>query len=140
MKSILTTILLFLGSIAFAQTNQEQQNKSIALGVFEAFNAHDWQKMAGYYHDEAVIEDPSEPEPVIGVADMPTKYAGYAEFVPDIQDKVTNLYVFRNHVVIEFTSHGTTIEGDAFSLPICTIMTIEDGKITRDASYYDLKN
>ena len=140
MKSILTIVILLLGPIFLGQTNQEKQNRSIALAVFEAFNAHDWQKMASYHHHNVVLEDPSQSEPIIGSAEIPSKYAGYAEYIPDIQDKVIQLYAVENHVVIEFISHGTTIEGDPFYLPICTIMTIEDGKITRDATYYNLKN
>ncbi len=140
MKSVFTIILLFLGSTAFAQTQQAEQNKRIALGVFEAFNAHDWQKMASYYANDVVLEDPSQAAPVIGSAGISAKYAGYAEYIPDIQDSMIHLYVNDRHVVIEFISYGTTVEGDTFSLPICSILTIDDGKIIRDANYYDLKN
>lgn len=41
------------------------------------------------------------------------------------------------HIVVEFVSSGTAPDNSKFELPICTIFTIENGKITKDFSYFD---
>ncbi|MEM8896318.1 MAG: nuclear transport factor 2 family protein [Bacteroidota bacterium] len=140
MKSTLTILITFICATALAQSNLAEQNRKIALGVFEAFNAHNWELMISHYHQDVILEDPSLEGTQIGTSGMKEKYEGYAEYVPNIQDAVVNIYAFDQNVVIEFISHGTTVEGETFSLPICTVMTIKDGKITRDATYYDLTN
>ena len=40
-------------------------------------------------------------------------------------------------MIVEFISTGTAEDGSQFELPICTIFTIENGKITKDFTYYD---
>jgi ketosteroid isomerase-like protein len=41
------------------------------------------------------------------------------------------------HITVEFISKGTGPDGKAFELPICTVLTVEDGKIAKDFTYYD---
>lgn len=41
------------------------------------------------------------------------------------------------HITVESISTGTAADGSKFELPICTIFTIENGKITKDFTYYD---
>ncbi len=131
---------MLLSATALAQSEEANRNKQVALGVFEAFNDHNWDLMASHYHEDVILEDPSHDGPEIGANGIPAKYSGYAEYIPDIQDSVVNVYAFGPNVVVEFISHGTTIEGEVFHLPICTVLTLKDGKIIRDANYYDLKN
>ena len=57
---------------------------------------------------------------------------------PDIKDRIVNIYPSGDkHVVVEFISTGTAPDGTKFELPICTIFTIENGKITKDFTYFD---
>jgi ketosteroid isomerase-like protein len=41
------------------------------------------------------------------------------------------------HIVVEFISRGTAPDSTKFELPICTIFTIENGKIVKDFTYFD---
>ena len=41
------------------------------------------------------------------------------------------------NVIVEFVSKGTLPDQSKFELPICTIFTIENGKITKDYTYFD---
>ena len=143
-KITLTLIVLMCIVTAFydskASKNNEEENVKIVKGIFAAFNAHDWQKMASFYAENAVLEDPSYEKPVIGNKDMPAKYAAMEAYFPDIYDHVQKIYPSENHVIVEFISTGTSKDGIKFSLPICTVLTIENGKVVRDATYYDLQN
>ena len=64
-------------------------------------------------------------------------YVALEEMIPDVQDSVINFYPCGNTVVVEFISTGTGPDGERFQLPICAILTIEDGFIARDYTYYD---
>ena len=140
MKTYLIILLFAVHFNADGQNTEEQRNTIIALAVYQSFNDHNWEKMASYYDSQVIITDPDETEAIVGVTGMPDKYAAYAAHIPNIQDSVVNLYAFDHHVVVEFIAYGTTLDGEPFSLPICSIMTLENGKITREANYYDLKN
>ncbi|WP_310556842.1 nuclear transport factor 2 family protein [Flavobacterium sp.] len=55
-----------------------------------------------------------------------------------MNDKIIQIYPSGEHtVIVEFVSSGTAEDGSKFELPICTIFTIEKGKITKDFTYFD---
>jgi ketosteroid isomerase-like protein len=66
------------------------------------------------------------------------KYSEMQKMMPDIRDSIVAVYPSgEKNVVIEFISTGTGPDGKPFALPICSILTIENGFITRDFTYYD---
>jgi ketosteroid isomerase-like protein len=115
-------------------------NIALALKVFELFNQHDWEGMAALYANPAEFRDPS-----LGIElvmqlrqDIIAKYAEMEQAVPDVRDDVVAVYPSgEKHVIVEFVSSGSTPNGGRWKLPICTILTIEDGMITKDFTYYD---
>lgn len=104
MKTYLIILLLVQGILVHAQHSSTELHRQIALAVFQSFNEHDCEKMTSYYHGEVIIQDPGEPDVVKGTSGMVEKFAGYAAYVPDIQDSIVHLYVMDNHVVVEFIS------------------------------------
>ncbi len=67
-----------------------------------------------------------------------TKYTELTKLFPDLHDKVTQMYPSGDkHIVVEFTSSGTGPDKVKFELPICTILTIENGLIVKDFTYFD---
>jgi ketosteroid isomerase-like protein len=117
-------------------------NKETALAMFEAFNKHDWQKMASYYVDGAEFLDPSLGKTYVKQShqEIIEKYQGMQQMFHDIADDVTGIYADGESVVVQFTSHGNMSGGSSFSLPIVTVLTFSNGLIARDATYYDLEN
>jgi ketosteroid isomerase-like protein len=113
----------------------EAKTRKIATDVFAAFNAHDWHKMESLYSDSVVLEDPSYPKGKKGKAGMTDFYKS----VPDIHDEVTRIFVEGNVAVVEFVSTGT-IDGQKFSIPICTVLTVADALVVQDNTYYDATN
>lgn len=115
-------------------------NSDLVKKYFEYFNEHKWQEMSGLYSEEAIFKDPS-----LGIHPLPMsreeirkKYAEMAEVFPDLRDDILEIHHSgTDKVVVEFVSRGTAPDGTTFELPICTVFTIEEGKITRDHSYYD---
>ncbi len=123
-----------------ASKNQQEQNIKLVQQFFEHFNHHDWPKMASMYTDPADFKDPSLGLGIVKQTHEETikKYAELNKVFPDLHDEVIEVYPSgENHITVEFISSGTASDGSTFKLPICTIFTIEDGKISKDYTYFD---
>ena len=144
--------LLFLSLVFFVfscKQNEEKviisesnsaNNEKVAKELFVHFNNHDWQKMANLYSEKAEFKEPASGM----VAHQKTKEQIVKEYTelqnqfPDVQDSVVAVYPSgKNKVIVEFVSKGTNPDKTKFELPICTIFTIENGKITKDYTYFD---
>lgn len=141
----LTTILL--ATILFISCNQTKAkkmepstNEELVKTYFEHFNKHDWSAMANMYSETADFKDPSLGIGIVKQTRQQTieKYAELNKVFPDLKDTVIAAYPSgKNHIIVEFISSGTALDNSKFELPICTIFTIENGKITKDFSYFD---
>ncbi|WP_266205957.1 nuclear transport factor 2 family protein [Pontibacter kalidii] len=118
----------------------DNSNVDLVNQYFTYFNNHDWEKMAEMYTETAAFKDPS-----LGMGTVTQtreqvvqKYCALNEVFPDLHDKVIQVYPSgEQHVIVEFISSGTAPDSSEFELPICTIFTIENGKIVKDFTYYD---
>lgn len=143
---ILFTALSYMAcnGVVSVKTNTTPPTDSTAIKqaklLFQKFNQHDWAGMAALYADTALFKDPS-----LGIGIVPqsrqqttTKYAELQKTVANIKDSVVAIYPSgSNTVVVEFISKGTAPDGSRFELPIITVLTIENGLITKDFTYYD---
>lgn len=121
-------------------TLTEEKNIALVKQMYVHFNNHDWTAMASLYVDSAEFKDPSFGPGIVrqSRADISEKYAKYQEMSPDIRDEIVQIYPSESsHVIVEFVSSGTAPNGERWSLPICTIFTIENGMIVKDYTYYD---
>ncbi len=143
MKTILSALLIaFIGltSCLNGLSAKEEQNKKLIEELFRHFNDHDWKAYSAIYADKALFLDPSLGQvPVSQTKEqIESKYQNLQTVFPDIRDEIVHLYTSGDkHVIVEFVSTGTSGDGSKFSLPICTIFTIENGKIVDDFTYYD---
>jgi ketosteroid isomerase-like protein len=96
--------------------------------------------MAHHYVDSASFLDPSYGREYVRKSrnELVAKYSEMQTVFPDIHDEIVGLYPSGDKVSIEFVSSGTAANGQKFSLPISCILTLKDGKIVKDATYYDL--
>ena len=138
-----TFLILSLIIVLFSCNNnsdQSSQNQAIIKQLYEHFNNHEWQKMADLYVDTTDFKDPSFGTKIIKQTRQQTvqKYSEMAKMFPDVKDEVVQMYDSgSNVIVVEFVSTGTAPDGIKFKMPICSIYTIENGKITKDFTYYD---
>ncbi len=111
-----------------------------ALLLFEKFNQHDWAGMAALYADTALFKDPSLGTGIVPQTRQQTiqKYTQLQQAFTNIKDSVVALYPSGSQTVVaEFISKGTAPDGSAFQLPIITVLTIQNGLIIKDYTYYD---
>ncbi|MDW3192969.1 MAG: nuclear transport factor 2 family protein [Cytophagales bacterium] len=121
------------------KSTENMDYKTYFEAFFGYFNAHDWEAMANMYADTVSVQDPA-----LGFgsfeqsrADIIAHYTALNEMIPDVKDSVISIHPSGNTVIVEFISMGTAPDGTRFSLPICAIMTFENGLIVKDHVYYD---
>lgn len=140
-------VLIIFGVLVILSCNNQKQqkmnsteNEKFVKTYFEHFNNHDWVKMANMYVEISEFKDPSLGQGIVKQTrkQIIEKYTELNKVFPDLQDKVIQTYPSGvNHIIVEFVSSGTAPDNSKFELPICTIFTIENGKITKDFTYYD---
>lgn len=114
-------------------------NKAIIEQYFKHFNNHEWQKIAEMYIDQPEMKDPAYGIKNVKMtkAEIVKKYSELNQLIPDVHDKIINMYHSGDNVIVEFESSGTAPDSSKFILPICTIFEIKNGKIVKDLTYYD---
>ncbi|MFM9838832.1 MAG: nuclear transport factor 2 family protein [Cyclobacteriaceae bacterium] len=134
---ILFAILFF--TIISCTPSAEKQNKETAAQLFAAFNAHDWKKMNSLYTVGADYLDPAYGLEYVKKtpSEIVEKYSGMQKMFTDIHDEVKGMYASDDKVTVEFVSTGSSGDSIKFTLPICAVLTFQNGKIIRDASYYN---
>lgn len=121
-------------------TDTNEENAAFVKQYFAYFNAHDWKKMADCYVETANFKDPSLGQGIVTQTRQQTidKYTALQQVFPDLTDSIVNIYPAGNkHIIIEFISKGTAADGSKLRLPICSILTLDKGKITDDFTYFD---
>lgn len=138
----LSLVIVFALTACCREPENTSRHQVLATAMLEAFNRHDWKKMAGFYADDADFLDPSLGKSYVkqSRADVAAKYAEMQKIFPDIRDDITDIYVAGETVIVQFTSRGTAVDGTYFELPIVSVLSFRDGLIVRDATYYDLEN
>jgi ketosteroid isomerase-like protein len=134
--------LLFVASSCSPPARDDERNTAVARKMFEAFNRHAWDTMAGYYADTALFLDPSFGTEYVSKTREETaaKYHEMEAMFPNIHDEVVGMYASGDKVTVEFVSTGTMGDTLNFKLPIITVLSFKEGLIVRDATYYDLQN
>ncbi|SDI52063.1 Ketosteroid isomerase-related protein [Chryseobacterium taeanense] len=116
------------------------ENEKLGQQYFKHFNNHDWKKTAEMYTETAEFKDPSLGKGIVKQSKQQIidKYTALNQMFPDVKDKIIKIYTSGDsNIIVEFVSTGTAPDNTTFELPICTIFTIENGKITKDFTYFD---
>ena len=144
MKRILSFTILTFALISCNDQKRKNisttDNEKLVNQYFEHFNKHDFVKMASMYAETTDFKDPSLGQGMVKQTRQQTidKYTELAKIFPDLHDQVVQTYPSGdNHIIVEFVSSGTGPDKVKFELAICTIMTIENGLITKDYTYFD---
>ena len=139
-------IFFTLISILFSCNEQKQKtigltdNEKLVKQYFEHFNKHDFVKMANMYSETTDFKNPSLGQGIVKQTRQQTieKYTELTKIFPDLHDQVIQTYPSGDkHIIVEFISSGTGPDKVKFELPICTILIIENGLITKDFTYFD---
>lgn len=139
-KIIILIAILSIGSCTTKNNKESNSNEKLVKQYFTYFNNHEWKRMAEMYSENAEFKDPGLGQGIVKQTHQQIieKYSELNGIFTDIKDEVIKTYPSgKNHIIVEFISSGTAPDNSKFELPICTIFTIENGKITKDFSYFD---
>ena len=114
---------------------------SAAENWIAAWNSHDTAKWATYFAPDIYYEDVTFAEINHGLEEG-KKFAGeFFEAVPDLKLELENSSIDGNHGSIQWilsgTDKGIYKTGKKFKVRGVSIITINNGKISRSLDYYD---
>ena len=72
-----------------------------------AMNAHDSERFANFYSEDAVVRDPQYPDPLQGRAAVATDFTTFLTAFPDLRADVTCTVVSGHTLAAEMTIAGT---------------------------------
>jgi steroid delta-isomerase-like uncharacterized protein len=132
-------------ALAFAGAAQggEAENSAATRALFAAFNAKDVEGLVRFYAPDAAYVSPDVPPGTKGHAAIRAVYADLFRSIPDVQDTIVRMVAQGDTVAVEFVARGTAPAQpnrppQKFALPIASFITFgKDGKIVRDAAYFD---
>ena len=133
------------------QRTQRRSNRDIALRLLEIVNLREFDKLNEVFHEDAVTEWPQSGERVIGLDDArhifesypnegPEVKTGELEFVQGDEDRYVLTPMFTmvkaqgNDDVVTTTMRTRYPDGTDWY--IITIVTVLDGKISRNVQYF----
>lgn len=140
---ILISGIIFCAMLISCNNSNEKiqaENEKLIENYFKLFNDHKWKELSELYVENAEFKDPSFGNGIVkqSKAEFVKKYTELNQVFPDLKDKVIQVYPSGDkNIIVEFVSTGTAPDQSKFELPISTIFTIENGKITKDYTYYD---
>ena len=149
MEKISTGLALCLLCFFFVSClrDHESANLQLAKSWLDALNRHDTVQLAGMYTADAEFESPNWEGKKTGPAAIRTIYYRYFSSTPDLSQQITHIAANDTCLLIEYLSQGTLLNpenntpdymrGKKYRLENCTRMTIRNGKITRQKTYFD---
>jgi len=148
MKNLLPVLMLCIlffscadeKSNAKTDVRKEAGEKNIALTreLVANMNKQDWKAVAAFYVDSPMMM--TSPDGVefkkSSHNEIIEQHTGLANMIKDLRFDITSIVADSNRVAYEFTATGI-INGRKNIMPLSCFATFENGKITRDATYFD---
>lgn len=148
-----TTALLFtaafLCSFVGCQTakDKEIQSEKMFREYVASWNTHDVEKIASFFTDDCVYENLARGQTYHGKDQLRGWVKASFDAIPDFKLDITSLFASGDLLACEWIMTGTNTHplspelpatGKSFSVRGSTIVQMKDGKIQRNADYWDL--
>lgn len=142
MKHFVFLLLLALSVPVMAQSKSApSSNSAIAQSWIDAWNSHDPDKLAALFTEDALYEDVAFASVNHGLAELKKFAASEFSASPDLKVELVNSSIGSEHGTIEWVFSGTDAgmfkTGKKFSVRGVSVITLSNGKISRNIDYYD---
>jgi len=141
-RGSLTLILLALCSSAVQAGGElaEKSPRSVVEKRFALVERYDIDGIAALYASDAIEASPGFCTERRGPAGAHRTYSELFEAYPTISASVTSMVVEGEHVAVQFAARVRNPDGSvAFETHLANFLTVQDGKISRDDTYFDTK-
>jgi steroid delta-isomerase-like uncharacterized protein len=136
------------GALVGCQTGPDHaiQSEAMFREYFETWNTHDLDTMLSYFTDDCVYENLARQQTYHGKSEIEAWAKAAFKAIPDFKLEIRSLFVSGEWVACEWVMTGTPVGGipnlpatpGSFSVRGSTIAQLKDGKILRNADYWDL--
>ena len=113
-----------------------------AKANLEAFNAHDLDRIMGFFAEDCSLDMPRGTEPwgtrLVGKEAVREGLAGRFKGLPDVHYAEDRHWASGNMVVSEWLLTGTRPDGEKLRVRGCDHYEFRDGKVVRKDSYWKL--
>jgi len=110
--------------------------------LVDAFNAHDLDRIMGFFADDAVLEMPRGPEPCgrryVGKTAIREGLRGRFEGLPDVHYGKDSHYVDGDMGVSQWTVTGTMKSGEKVEARGCDFYSFRGDKIVKKDSFWKI--
>jgi ketosteroid isomerase-like protein len=118
-------------------------DESTPRDLLEAFNAHDLDRIMGFFTDDCVLDTPRGTDPggtrYNGRAAVREGLAGRFTGIPDVHYGEDEHWVCGDHAVSRWLLTGTTTAGEKVRVRGCDLFDLApDGRIRRKDSYWKI--
>ena len=118
--------------------------RATLAGLCAALNAHDLDRIMGFFADDSVLEMPKGPDPwgtrLVGRQAVREGLASRLEGLPDVHYGGEEHFVDadRQTGISRWTLTGTTREGERVEVRGCDFYTFRDDRVIRKDSYWKI--
>jgi steroid delta-isomerase-like uncharacterized protein len=114
--------------------------KAVVEKRFAAVRRHDVEAIVALYAKDAVETSPAFCRDRTGPEGARQTYAELFQAFPDITDDVVAYVVDGDRVAVQFVARSRRADGTfAFEVPLANFLTVRNGRIARDETYFDTK-
>lgn|SRR5579862_802873 len=111
--------------------------------LVDAFNAHDLDRIMGFFAEDCVLETPQGPDPwgtrYLGRSAVRQALAGRFEGLPDVHYGDAEHWACGNHAVSKWLLTGTTPDGERVEVRGCDLFDLTpNGQVRRKDSYWKI--
>jgi len=118
----------------------QEQNMLTAKIYFEQYTNHDFKKIADLCSDTFEFKDPYSGQGIAKQNRLQTmaKHKKLPELTPGMRGDVMHQNSSNdNYIIVKFVSSGSAPDGTKWKFSLCTIFTIENGKIIKGYTSFD---
>jgi ketosteroid isomerase-like protein len=124
-------------------TDDEAGIRQTLEAILDAFNAHDLDRIMGFFVEDCVLEMPRGPEPcgrrVAGSEAVRDALRSRFTGLPDVHYGDAEHHVAGNTGISQWTITGTTSTGERVEARGCDFFTFRNGKIARKNSFWKIR-
>jgi ketosteroid isomerase-like protein len=111
-------------------------------GLAAAFNAHDIDRIMGFFAEDCSLDLPRGPDPhgrrYLGLAEVRRGLMTRFETTPDVHYGEVEHLVSGQTGISRWLLTGTTVEGAKVKVRGCDFYSFRDGKVVRKDSYWKI--
>src|SRR5205814_1232501 len=138
---MLVGIAMAASALTACAINKEQTSaKGVVEERFAAVRRHDVDAITALYATNAVETSPGFCHERVGQDGVRRTYTELFQAYPDISDDVIVTVVDGDRVAVQFVARSRRPDGTVlFEVPLANFLTVRNGLITRDETYFDTK-